>query len=167
MILLTLVSGIEGLGLVIIILVSSANKTILELSFDICGKYIGNKSGCLRVDHSGFVSRQMHGRANVSLPHTGCRTHPLSRDKTAGQWSCKVHSDVKCHWSSEMAGRYVAVVGRFWRWPTSLTALAYYPPPPPPKGWKIFFCFLWGGGGGGHRLDGGTDRRSTANRPEW
>ena len=38
MILLTLFSKFVGLGLVIIILVSYANKTILELSFVICGK---------------------------------------------------------------------------------------------------------------------------------
>jgi hypothetical protein len=38
MILLTLVSKFVGLGLVIITLVLYANKTILELSFVICGK---------------------------------------------------------------------------------------------------------------------------------
>jgi len=38
MILLTLFLKFEGLGLVIIILVSSANKTVLEFSFVICGK---------------------------------------------------------------------------------------------------------------------------------
>jgi len=38
MILLTLFSKFLGLQLVIIILVSSANKTILGLSFVICGK---------------------------------------------------------------------------------------------------------------------------------